>query len=80
MARTKKPNTAGSQFFFMVEKSESLDSKCAAFGKVIEGMDFVDQIVSAERDSRHKPTTDQRMKSVTVETFGVDYQESTTAK
>lgn len=80
MARTKKPNTAGSQFFIMVEKSESLDGKYAAFGKVIEGMDVVDRIVSVERDSRDKPTTDQRMMSVTVETFGVDYPEPTTVK
>lgn len=80
MARTKKPNTAGSQFFIMVEKSESLDGKYAAFGKVIEGMDVVDRIVSVERSSRDKPTTDQRMKCVTVETFGVDYPEPTTVK
>jgi len=78
MARTKKPNTAGSQFFIMVEKTESLDGKYAAFGKVIEGMDVVDRIVSVERGSQDKPITYQRMKSVTVETFGVDYPEPTT--
>lgn len=80
MARTKKPNTAGSQFFIMVEKSESLDGQYAAFGKVIEGMDVIDRIVSVECGSQDKPTTDQRMKSVTVETFGITYPEPTTVK
>ncbi len=80
MARTKKPNTAGSQFFIMVEKADSLDGQYAAFGKVIEGMDVVDRIVSVERGFQDKPTVDQRMKSVTVETFGVEYPEPTTVK
>ena len=73
MARAMHPNSAGSQFFIMVEKAPHLDGDYAAFGKVIEGMDVADAIVSADRDWDDKPHQDQRMKSVTVETFGVDY-------
>lgn len=51
----------------------SLAGVCAAFGKVIEGMEVADAIVGADRDRADKPRRDQRMKSVTVETFGVDY-------
>ena len=67
------PNSAGSQFFIMVEKAPHLDGEYAAFGKVIEGMDVADTIVNADRDRMDKPKQEQRMKSVTVETFGVDY-------
>ena len=73
MARAMHPNSAGSQFFIMVEKAPHLDGDYAAFGKVIEGMDVADAIVTADRDRMDKPFQDQRMKSVTVETFGVDY-------
>ena len=73
MARAMHPNSAGSQFFIMVEKAPHLDGEYAAFGKVIEGMDVADAIVSADRDRMDKPKQEQRMKSVTVETFGVDY-------
>ena len=73
MARAVHPNSAGSQFFIMVEKAPHLDGDYAAFGKVIEGMDVADAIVNADRDRMDKPFQDQRMKSVTVETFGVDY-------
>ena len=73
MARTMAPDSAGSQFFVMVEKAPHLDGQYAAFGKVIEGMEVADAIVSADRDRMDKPHQDQRMKSVTVETFGVDY-------
>ena len=66
-------NSAGSQFFIMVEKAPHLDGEYAAFGKVIEGMDVADTIVNADRDRMDKPKQEQRMKSVTVETFGVDY-------
>ncbi|MGI6066368.1 MAG: peptidylprolyl isomerase [Bacillota bacterium] len=75
MARTMEPDSAGSQFFIMVEAAPYLDGQYAAFGKVIEGMETADQIVNAPRDYRDKPQEDQRMKSVTVETFGVDYPE-----
>ena len=74
MARAMDPDSAGSQFFIMVEKAPHLDGDYAAFGKVIEGMDVADAIVYADRDVRtDRPRKDQRMKSVTVETFGVDY-------
>ena len=73
MARAMSPNSAGSQFFIMVEQAPHLDGQYAAFGKVIEGMEVADAIVSADRDRMDKPYQDQRMKTVTVETFGVDY-------
>ena len=73
MARTMAPDSAGSQFFVMVEKAPHLDGQYAAFGKVIEGMEVADAIVSAKRDWNDKPRQPQRMKKVTVDTFGVDY-------
>ena len=75
MARTMNPNSAGSQFFVMVAKAPHLDGQYASFGKVIEGMEVADAIVSAKRDYNDKPLQDQRMKTVTVETFGVEYPE-----
>ena len=75
MARTMNPNSAGSQFFIMVEKAPHLDGQYAAFGKVIEGMEVADAIVSTRTDRMDKPLTDQRMKTVTVETFGAEYAE-----
>ena len=75
MARTMAPNSAGSQFFIMVEDAPHLDGSYAAFGKVIEGIEAADTIVSAKRDYNDKPLADQRMKTVTVETFGVEYPE-----
>ena len=74
MARSMMPNSAGSQFFVMVEDAPHLDGQYAAFGKVTEGMETADAIVSAPRDRRNdKPYEDQKMKSVRVETFGVEY-------
>ena len=73
MARTMAPNSAGSQFFIMVEAAPHLDGQYASFGKVIEGMEVADAIVSVRTDRMDKPMEDQRMKAVTVETFGVDY-------
>ena len=75
MARAMDPASAGSQFFIMVEKAPHLDGQYAAFGKVIEGMDVADAVVSAKTDWNDRPREDQRMKSVTVDTFGVDYPE-----
>ncbi len=75
MARTMVPDSAGSQFFVMVENAPHLDGQYAAFGKVIEGMEVADQIVSTRRDWNDKPRQKQMMKKVTVETFGVDYPE-----
>ena len=74
MARAMDPNSAGSQFFIMVAKAPHLDGEYASFGKVIEGMEVADKIVAAPRDRRmDRPYEDQRMKKVTVETFGVEY-------
>ena len=75
MARAMNPNSAGSQFFIMVEKAPHLDGQYAAFGKVIEGMDVADAIVSAKTDWNDRPREEQKMKKVTVDTFGVDYPE-----
>ncbi len=75
MARTMMPNSAGSQFFIMHENSPHLNGQYAAFGKVIEGMDVVVAIANSRTDLNDRPTEDQRMRSVTVETFGVDYPE-----
>lgn len=73
MARTMDPDSAGSQFFVMVDDAPHLDGAYAAFGKVIEGMETADAIVSAKRDWNDRPKKDQRMKKVTVDTQGVDY-------
>lgn len=73
MARSMMPNSAGSQFFIMVEKAPHLDGEYAAFGKVIEGIEEVERIVSVKRDYNDKPLEDQRIKKATVETFGKSY-------
>ena len=75
MARTMIPDSAGSQFFIMHQTSPHLDGEYAAFGKVIEGMDIVNKIAEMRTDYRDRPLEDQKMKSVTVETFGVEYPE-----
>lgn len=75
MARSQAPDSAGSQFFIMVADSNNLDGSYAAFGKVIEGMDAVDYIVNVKTDEQDKPKEDQKIKKVTVETFGIDYPE-----
>jgi len=73
MARSASLNSAGSQFFIMVAKAPYLDGQYAAFGKVVSGMEEVDRIASVKRDYNDRPFEDQRMKSVSVETFGVEY-------
>lgn len=75
MARTMDPNSAGSQFFIMHEFSPHLDGAYAAFGKVTEGMDVVNKIAEVMTGYGDRPFEDQRMKKVTVETFGVTYPE-----
>ncbi|MBE6018718.1 MAG: peptidylprolyl isomerase [Clostridiales bacterium] len=67
MARAMDPNSAGSQFFIMTSTSPHLDGQYAAFGKVTEGMDVADRIVSARRNFRDKPLVDQKIKSIRVE-------------
>ena len=75
MARTMDPNSAGSQFFIMHEFSPHLDGAYAAFGKVIEGMDVVNEIALTMTGRGDRPFEDQRMKKVTVDTFGETYPE-----
>ncbi|APH04806.1 peptidylprolyl isomerase [Bacillus weihaiensis] len=75
MARSQAPDSAGSQFFIMVEDTSSLDGDYAAFGKVIEGMETVDSIVSVKTNDSDKPIEEQKIKEVTVDTFGIDYPE-----
>lgn len=75
MARSMMPNSAGSQFFIMHKTSPHLDGDYAAFGKVTEGLEIVNKIAETETDWNDRPTTPQVMKTVTVETFGVDYPE-----
>ena len=75
MARAGHPNSAGSQFFIMHADGEFLDGQYAAFGMVTEGMDVVDRIAATKTGLNDKPKADQRMKKVTVETFGVEYPE-----
>ena len=79
MARTMIPDSAGSQFFIMHQDAPHLDRQYAAFGKVTEGIEVVDKIARAPRNMMNdKPKVDQRMKTVTVETFGVEYPEPET--
>ncbi len=78
MARSARPDSAGSQFFIMVERAPHLDGQYAAFGKVIEGMEEADRIVSVKRDYNDRPREEQRIKKVTAETFGVEYPEPET--
>ena len=73
MARTMIPDSAGSQFFIMVQDSPHLDGQYASFGKVIEGMEVADEIVKSKRDRGDKPYEDQKIVKVTVDTFGEKY-------
>ncbi|MCI8630754.1 MAG: peptidylprolyl isomerase [Firmicutes bacterium] len=66
MARAMHPDSAGSQFFIMVEDAPHLDGQYAAFGKITEGMETADEIVSVKRDMMDKPREPQKMKKVTV--------------
>ena len=75
MARTNMPDSAGSQFFVMHKDSPHLDGDYAAFGKVTEGMEVVNEIAECPTDFGDRPLEEQRMKTVTVDTFGVTYPE-----
>ena len=78
MARAANPNSAGSQFFIMHEDAPHLDGAYAAFGKLIEGFDVLDEIASVRTDYNDKPRIPQVMKKVTVDTFGTEYPEPVT--
>lgn len=73
MARSMRPDSAGSQFFIMHANAPHLDGDYAAFGKLIEGEDVLDKIAGVDTDYSDRPRKPQVMKTVTVETFGVDY-------
>ena len=75
MARSMMPNSAGSQFFIMHKTSPHLDGGYAAFGKVFEGLEVVNKISEVRTDWGDRPIEDQRIKTMTVDTFGVDYPE-----
>lgn len=78
MARSSMPNSAGSQFFIMHKNSPHLDGSYAAFGKVVEGMDVVNKIAEVKTDYYDRPYEDQVIKSMSVDTFGVEYEEPET--
>jgi len=75
MARTSYPDSAGSQFFIMTSDSPHLDGDYAAFGKVISGIEEAERIVSVKRDYSDRPYEDQKIKKMTVDTFGENYSE-----
>ncbi|NLM20894.1 MAG: peptidylprolyl isomerase [Peptococcaceae bacterium] len=75
MARTARPDSAGSQFFIMVADAPHLDGQYAAFGKVLEGMENVDKIVNTETNFQDRPLKEQKIKSMTVDTKGIEYEE-----
>ena len=78
MARAQHPDSAGSQFFIMHADAPHLDGQYVAFGKLVEGEDVLDSIASIDTDWSDRPRTPQVMKTVTVDTFGVDYAEPET--
>lgn len=80
MARAMDPDSAGSQFFIMHETSPHLDGSYAAFGKVVNGLDVINAIADVRTDWNDRPMEDQVIKSVTVDTFGVEYDEPVTIK
>src|SRR5690554_2863383 len=78
MARSAHPDSAGSQFFIMVADAPHLDEQYAAFGKVVQGMDVADAIVSTPCTFNDRPQQEQRMKTVSVDTFDTDYPQPET--
>ena len=67
MARSMMPNSAGSQFFIMHKNAPHLDGSYAAFGRVIEGIEVVDEIATTQTGAQDRPVKEQKMKKVTVE-------------
>ena len=80
MARAGHPDSAGSQFFIMHEDADYLDGKYAAFGRVLEGMVVVDEIANVKTDWNDRPYEEQKIKKMSVETFGIDYPAPIKAK
>jgi len=78
MARAMHPDSAGSQFFIMHKNSPHLDGAYAAFGKVTEGMDIVNKIAEVQTDYSDRPLSEQKIKTITVETFGQEYPQPET--
>lgn len=75
MARSMAPDSAGSQFFIMHKTSPHLDGSYAAFGKVTEGMEIVNKIAECETDNSDRPLQEQKIRTMTVDTFGENYPE-----
>lgn len=75
MARSGHPDSAGSQFFIMHDNAPYLDGQYAAFGKLTGGFDVLDEIASVATDRNDRPRTEQKIASMTVDTFGVSYPE-----
>lgn len=75
MARAQSPDSAGSQFFIMHADGEFLDGQYAAFGKVLSGMEVVDAIAAVSTDRNDRPKTEQKIKTVTVDTRGQTFPE-----
>ncbi|WII39830.1 peptidylprolyl isomerase [Paenibacillus thiaminolyticus] len=80
MARSMDPDSAGSQFFIMDADAPHLDGQYAAFGKVTSGIETVHEIANVNRDATDRPVEDQKIKKITVDTFGVEYKEPETIK
>ncbi|WP_349670071.1 peptidylprolyl isomerase [Lacrimispora sp.] len=78
MARAMSPDSAGSQFFIMHKAAPHLDGAYAAFGKVIEGMDIINKIADVKTDYNDRPMAEQKIQSMSVDTFGEEYQEPET--
>lgn len=75
MARSMNPDSAGSQFFIMHRNSPHIDGQYAAFGKIIEGMEVVDKIANSKTDHMDRPKDEVKIKKVSVDTFGEEFEE-----
>ena len=75
MARSMMPDSAGSQFFIMHRDAPHLDGAYAAFGKVTDGMDVVNRIAKTRTDYNDRPPSEQRIRSITEDTFGEEDEE-----